>query len=581
MKRLAWTIALVFGISDPLHAQEVRNPETFTYAMTGEIDSLDPHWQFDAISQEVSIHLYETLVFYQGASVDKFEPMIASQVPSLENGLLSRDGLTYAFPIRKGVKFHDGTTLTAEDVEYSILRFLMTDRANGSSHVLLEPLLGVESTLAPDGRLDLSLYEKAREAVTIEAGSVVLRLEKPYPPLLSILAGFCPIVSKRWVVAHGGWDGRLETWPKFHNPPKNNEIHDKANGTGPFKLERWDRAAGQLVLSRFDGYWRKAPALRTLVFRTIDDANTRKLMLQAGDADAIMIERQYLSQVEKLPGVVVIDDLPLLEAHNAFVFNFKINPEANVYVGSGKLDGDGIPKDFFADVDVRKGLAFAFDYDAYIRDGYRGKGERARGPIPRGVFGYNPGQAVYAYNLDRAADHLRKAHGGQAWDRGFRFTLTYMEGRADRALACQILKKNVEALNPKFHVDVRAVQWSTWLSDWAARKIPMSNTRWHLDYPDAYNAVYPWLHSNGFYAKTQGYANARADRFIELAKREADRDQRRRQFAELQAIAYQDAPQIYTLDTFHFQVNRSWVKNWSFNPILLYGYLYPVSKERP
>ena len=69
----------------------------------------------------------------------------------------------------------------------------------------------------------------------------------------------------------------------------------------------------------------------------------------------------------------------------------------------------------------------------------------------------------------RAAENLRKGFGGEVWDKGFRFTLTYMEGRADRALACQILKRNIEALNPKFRVDVRPVQWSTWLSDWSAR----------------------------------------------------------------------------------------------------------------
>ena len=583
LRTAAGLLLLVSGFFTPVRAQEgVKNPDTFTYAMTGEIDSLDPHWQFDALSQEVSIHLYETLVYYAGDSVDDFEPMIATQVPDQENGLLSKNGLTYAFPLRKGVRFHDGTLMTPEDVKYSIMRFLLTDRASGPSYVLLEPLLGVETTLGADGKPDPELFAKADSRISIEAGNtLVLRLEKPYPPLLSILAGFCPIVSKRWVVASGGWDGTLKTWAAHHDPPKNDEIYDKANGTGPFKLDRWDKQVGAVILSRFDGYWRAPAALKRLVFRTVDDANTRKLMLQAGDADAVMMERQYLPQVEKLPGVKVIDDLPLLETHNAFVMTFDINGLANPFIGSGRLDGEGIPPDFFSDPDVRKGFARAFDYDAYIRDGYRGKGERARGPIPRGVFGYNPRQPVYQFDLERAAQDFKKARGGAVWEKGFRFTLTYMEGRADRALACQILKRNVESLNPKFRIDVRPVQWSTWLSDWSQKKIPMSNTRWHLDYPDAHNAVYPWLATNGYYAKTQGYSNPRADRFIEAAKREGDRDQRRRAYAELQAIAYADVPQIYTIDTFHFQVLRSWVRNWSFNPILLYGYLYPVQKVGP
>ena len=446
MLRAVLAAALTVALGGRALAQggAVKNPDTFVYAMTGEIDSLDPHWQFDALSQEVSIHLYETLIYYRGAAVDEFEPMLATQVPTVENGLLSRDGLTYAFPIRKGVRFHDGTIMTPEDVKYSLMRFLLTDRASGPSYVLLEPLLGVETTLGPGGKPDPELYGRADEAISIEGGAVVLRLAKPYPPLMSILAGFCPIVPKRWVIANGGWDGTLKTWVMYQNPPKNNELYDKANGTGPFKLERWDKSTGQVVLSRFDGYWRAPAKLKRLIFRSVDDANARKLMLQAGDADAIMIERQYLPQVETLPGVTVIDDLPLLETHNAFVFNYDISPTANPFIGSGKLDGNGIPTDFFADVNIRRAMAMSFDYDAYIRDGYRGKGERARGPIPRGVFGYNPRQPLFPFSLDRAAAEFRKAQNGAVWDKGFRFTLTYMEGREDRALACQILKKNVE-----------------------------------------------------------------------------------------------------------------------------------------
>ena len=313
MRKLS--LALVISLVGIAHG-EVRNPDSFTYAITGDIDSLDPHWAFDAISQEVSIQIYETLIFFSGGSVDAFEPMIASQVPDQRNGLLSPDGLRYAFPIRKNVKFHDGSILTPEDVKYSLMRFLLTDRSGGPSYVLLEPLLGVESTLASDGTLDRRLYAKADERIRVEGNAVVLQLEKPYPPLMSILAAFCPIVSKKWVVANGGWDGRAETWASHHNPPKNSELYDKANGTGPFMLERWDKDS-QVILTRFDGYWRAPAALKRVVFKTVNEPATRKLMLQAGDADAVMYERQFLPQVEGMPGVTVIDDLPLLEAHNA------------------------------------------------------------------------------------------------------------------------------------------------------------------------------------------------------------------------------------------------------------------------
>ena len=574
--RAAAPLALLLS---PAHGQP-KNPDTFTYAIIGDADSLDPAWQYDGISHEIQYQIYETLVFYKGPSVSEFEPMLSRVVPSRENGLLSQDGLRYAFPIRKNVKFHDGTPLTPEDVRYSILRFLLTDRASGPSTLLLEPLLGVFSVTGPDGKPLPGIFKEAEKAVTIEAGALVLKLKKPAAPLLSILAGFCPVVSKSFVVAHGGWDGSEGSWTRHLNPSKQDAaLYDRANGTGPFKLERWDKENRAVILSRNEDYWRKPAALKRVIFKTVPEAATRKLMLKAGDADAAFLERQFLPQFERLEGVTVTDDLPFLEIHNVFVPNFKITMEGNPYVGSGKLDGDGITSDFFSDMDVRKGLAHSFDYDAYIRDGYRGKGRRARGPVPFGVLGHNPRQTLLNFDPAKAAEHFKKAFGGRLWETGFRFTVLFMEGRADRQLACQILKAQVEALNPKFHIEVRGVQWSTYLSHFSAGRIPIANARWAMDFPDPHNAVQPFLHSAGHYAKRQGYANPRADALVERAWGETDPEKRKALYAELQSIARTDLPQIYTIDTYHLQVRRSWVKGWYYNPIVVYGYLYPVRKD--
>jgi peptide/nickel transport system substrate-binding protein len=541
--------------------------------LAGEIDSLDPHWQFDGYSLEAQVQVYEAPIGYAGGSLDKFEPLLATAVPSRANGLISADGLTYRFPIRKGVKFHDGSALTPEDARYSLLRALLMDRAGGSSFLLAEPLLGKAET-------DDGSYAAADAAIRISGDEVRVTLKAPYAPFLSILATHWPVVSKAFVVKNGGWDGSEATWLKFRNQPKQDAaLYDKDAGTGPFKLERWDRQTKQLYLARFDGYWRAPAALAHVVYKTVNETSTRKLMLQAGDADAAIIERGFLPQVQALPGVKVLDDEPLLEVHNVFVPTLKLTPQANPYLGSGKLDGRGIPPDFFADADVRLGFAYAFEYDAYIRDGYRGKGSRARGPIPKGVLGHNPAQPVREFSPEKAAAHFKKAFGGKLWEAGFTVPVIYMEGRADRQLACQILKKNVEALSPKFRVDVRALQWSMMLDAFSARKLPMINGRWVLDFPDPHNAVFPFLGSDGYYAKAQGYSNPKADALLEAARGELDPKKRRALYFELQKIAHDDAPQIYTLDTYNVEVLRDWVKGWTYNPILLYGYLYPVHKS--
>src|SRR5207249_4838288 len=102
--------------------------------------------------------------------------------------------------------------------------------------------------------------------------------------------------------------------------------------------------------------------------------------------------------------------------------------------GSGKLDGDGIPSDFFADADLRRAMAYAFDYNAYIRDAYQGKAIRSRGPIPANLFGYNQNQPLLPFDLEKAADSFKKALGGAVWAKGFRFILTYQRGFDDRLI---------------------------------------------------------------------------------------------------------------------------------------------------
>ncbi|RLE08178.1 ABC transporter substrate-binding protein, partial [Candidatus Aerophobetes bacterium] len=134
-------------------AQEIKNPDTIIEATIGTVDSLDPAWAYDTASGEVIFNIYETLIFWDGTRTDKFVPMLATKVPSVENGLISEDGLTYTFPIRKGVKFHNGEPLTPEDVEYSFERAMVQDRDGGPVWMLYEPLLGIQSSRDAEGNI--------------------------------------------------------------------------------------------------------------------------------------------------------------------------------------------------------------------------------------------------------------------------------------------------------------------------------------------------------------------------------------------------------------------------------------------
>ncbi len=95
---------------------------TFVEAIDGYPPSLDPAVPIYPYPQEVVQNVYETLVWYNGPSATVLRPMLAVQVPSVENGGISVDGRTYVYELRDDVRFHNGDQLTAADVVYSIER---------------------------------------------------------------------------------------------------------------------------------------------------------------------------------------------------------------------------------------------------------------------------------------------------------------------------------------------------------------------------------------------------------------------------------------------------------------------------
>lgn len=569
--------ALLFAASFAA-AAPVKNPDLFTLAEVSEVTSLDPAYPYDASSQALILNLYETLIAFKGSSLSSFEPRIAAAVPSLANGLLSRDGRTYRFPIRKGVRFHDGSEVTPEDVRYSLLRFMITDRVGGPSGLLLEPIAGAPSTRSSSTlTLDLAALEKA---VRVEGQSVVVTLPRPFGPFLAIMARWSYVVPKAWCVANGEWDGTAASWKAYNDPPKDRSwLNEHANGAGPFKLARWDKTARQVVLERFEGYWRGPAKLKRVLVKSVPELNTRKLMLQAGDADLIDVPRPYVAQLQGLEGVRVADGLRRLQTDPVLFFTFDINPAGNPDIGSGKLDGEGIPPDFFSDPDVRKGFSYAFDYEAILRDTFKGTAQRALGPIPPGLPGRDAEGPRYSYDLKKAESHLRRAHGGRVWEKGFRFTLTYNTGGETREAAAQILKKGVEKLNPKFRVDLRGVDWGSFLDKAQRRLMPLFARGWIADYPDAHNFIYPFYHSQGRYPTAQGFKDAELDALIEKAAGEPAPERRAALYKKVLARGHELTPEIFTVHPAGVYGMREWVKGFTDNPVFMGIYFYPISKQ--
>ncbi|MBI3299426.1 MAG: ABC transporter substrate-binding protein [Elusimicrobia bacterium] len=554
-----------------------KGEKLFTYATTGEVTSLDPVFPYDGDSQGLLFNVYETLIAFEGASNERLIPKLSLQVPSRENGLISKDGRTYRFPIRKDVTFHDGKVLTPEDVRYSLLRFMLVDRDGGPSSLLLEPILGLSST-RKDGKLVVDFAEAAK-AVAVRGDEVVVTLKRPFAPFLAIMARWSYVMNRAWAKEKGDWDGTAAGWEKFNNPKaEDTKFFAEGNGTGPFMVERWDRSGRRVILKRHDGYWRGPAKFERVVQTAIPEFATRKLLLQGGDADIIAVPRPFLTQLEGMKGVVILDGLPRLLSDPALFFTMSINAQGNPDLGSGKLDGDGIPPDFFADKEVRRAFAHSFDYDAFIKDVFRGKAKRAVSAVPPGIPGFDGRVPSYSHDLKEAEAILRKVRGGAVWEKGFRFTLTYNTGGDVRLAACQILKKNVEALNPKFRIDLRGVDWAAFLDRAQRGVMPMWARGWTADFPDAHNFVFPFYHRDGRYAKVQGFKDAQLDAWIDQAVGETDPAKRAALYSKIARRAYDEVPSILTAHPPGVYAMRDDVQGFYDNAVLMGVDFYPLHR---
>ena len=264
----------------------VKNPDTFVLATYGTLRTLDPAVCYDSTGSQRIWNIYETLVFFDGSHTDRFVPVLATEVPTLENGGISADGKTYTFTIRKGVKFQEDGDLTPEDVAYSFKRNMIVDPDGGPMWMLLEALTGHGSTRDKDGKIIPGIFETIDKAVMVNGDRVIFYLAQPFPPFMGILAySASAILDREWAISKGCWNGNIRQAAGYNNPPPGHEPLQKiTNGTGAFKMKLW-QPSNQFIFERHDGYWGPRPALKTAIVKYVKEWSTRKLMLQNGDAD--------------------------------------------------------------------------------------------------------------------------------------------------------------------------------------------------------------------------------------------------------------------------------------------------------
>ena len=597
-------------------------PGTYVSLTFGDIDTLDPNLAYDSASGQVLQNVMEGLVYFNKGNSSDVIPALAEEVPSQDNGLISEDGLSYTFNIRDGISFHEGGTLEPHDVAYTFQRGLLQSDPNGPQWLLLEPILGfntcyditegidpecglagdIEALSAADPEAVTAVCEQVKAAVVAddEAGTVTFNLAQPWGPFLVTLAGYWGnILDSEWAIENGAWDGDCATWVDHYAPgSENSELTSIINGTGPYMLDHWTPGEEYALVAN-PNYWRTAdmpvweggpsgePRIKTVIVRIVNEWGTRFAALQAGDVSSVNVPIENETQVDPFVGEFCDyttnectpnpdnpdgmlrkwDLLPSVSRTDVFL-NFDVATDDqgnNPYIGSGQLDGQGVPPDFFSDIRVRRAFNYCFDYESFIEDVQLGKGVRNNGPIIRDMLGYNENGPYYEFDLDKCADELSQAWDGVLPDTGFRVQVAFNTGNTTRQTIGTILQEDLATVNPNYQVDIVGLPWPTLLRSFRAAQLPIAISGWAEDIHDPHNWVQPF--TVGTYAGRQNMPADLIAQFTELVNAGVAAptpEEREQYYFELQQLFHDEAPQITLSQATTFRFEQRWVKDWFY-----------------
>jgi peptide/nickel transport system substrate-binding protein len=454
------------------------------------------------------------------------------------------------------------------------------------------------------------------------ARTLTLHLAAPFAPVMQLLSnGWASPVDSEWMAEQGDWDGDCANWVAFHDPAaEDSVIFNVENGTGPFKLEYW-KPNDEISMVRNDDYWRTEPMwdggpsgpawYDRVVYKIVDEWGTRFAMLQAGDVDIAYVPTQYIEQVDPL---VAEDCDPITYECTQINANGKLRlyknlsggtvsvdfffamdiPTESSFIGSGTLDGSGIPPDFFADLNIRKAFASCFDYDTYIRDVEKGEAVQRNGPIPPDYPGYDPNDPEPAkFDTVACEEYFKLAdsdHDGipagedddDVWETGFYMMLAYNIGNDQRRVAAEMLKANIEGVNDKFTIDILALPWPAYLKQYRASYIPVYRIGWLEDYHHPHNWVQPFLSKAGAYGSALHLPEDLQNQFDTLiaeAKTLIDPVAQDEAYKKIQRLAAEYQTSLWGVQPVGRRYEQTWLQGWFYNPSYPCSFVYGFTES--
>jgi peptide/nickel transport system substrate-binding protein len=368
MKRLLFGMLCAVAIMAPAQAANLK------WAAQNDILTLDPHSQNHATSNAILQHAYEGLTRYAkpAGGEYKIEPALATSWKQLSD-------TQWRFNLRKGVKFHDGSPFTADDVVFSFKRIVQ-----------------------PQGTMQIYVTG-VKDVVKVDDHTVDFILSGPVPILLRNIRDF-RIMSKSW--AEKNRTQNVQDYAKKEETYASRNV----NGTGPYMIKSWEPDK-QIVLTHNKGWWGKLDGNVTdVVYNPIKSDQTRVSALLAGDVDMVTdVPVQDVERLRKEPKAKILDGH---EVRTIFIAMDQHRDELQYSNVKGKNP--------FKDVRVRRALNMAVDREAIRRVVMRGLS------IPAGIM-VAPGVHGHAKDIDVVMKPdpagAKKLLAEAGYPEGFEFTL--------------------------------------------------------------------------------------------------------------------------------------------------------------
>lgn len=554
---LSFSLLLAFS-SVSCKTRDENQGKVFRSAFESDVPSLDSINVGDTTSHDVAHNIYNGLVEYRSHITGPNQKLI-DIVPALaENWDVSKDGKTYTFNLRKGVKFHNGREFEAKDIKYSIERLANPKNASKGLWTLgALPLVGLEKFQeeAKSGKLDTGI-----EGIKIlDKYKIELKLQKIIPFVLHVLSmTYYYAVPKE----------EVDKWGKdFNTHPV---------GTGPFMFKEWKRGKSVTLVKNPNFYEKGLPYLDVLEYEIIPSDTIRFGRFENEQLDFVdntsLPSARFESIIndprwnplggEKIREITELEDLSksLIMKKPALVTEYL---------------GMNVESELFKDKKVRKAFNYSIDKQKIVDRVYNGKRGIAKGVLPPGFPGFNEKNEVpYPYDPDKARELFAQAGWKDSDGDGFldkdgqKFTVTLWHNQREiLALLCSSVQADLRDVG--IDVDVRSLQWASYIEKVKKNEAIFFRFGWSADFPDPDNFLWTLFSSQNIgQDNSTRYSNPVVDKLLDEARSITDWSKREKLYNEAERIIIDDAPWIFLENEVQYKIVQPYVKGQQIHPLI-------------